>query len=391
MRLAMAGKLKVVLSDVSLAYGVNMPFRTCVYAGEMGGKLDALMAQQMAGRSGRRGLETEGHMVYVGARNQFITNLMLAKIPALKGVEPRYQTSFIPEMLSKFTDPSTFPNQSKLLGGLTLEQYVTRYGIEKLREQMQQSTTTSVESSSNEVVDITNLSISIDNNNNRSVINVNKNFRDISINTLLTLGLIEECNQLPKMNKQDLVPNDFRGNATFSSYKACTDICSQLWCTWELRQFLPESILIGSLLPDLYDEFIKGRRMDDIGDNESVQLTFFAFLLMMVDRKPYTSTSHYEEPLLSHHWIASKPDLLAKLRNWEDKMQVIQDKLRISDVNGSSKLLYMQYPPHTELDATVFNSIVYSSYSQTLPSNIKDDVKCSLTNIAKVYHILYII
>jgi hypothetical protein len=56
-RLASKGKLAVVVSDDSLAFGVNMPFRTCVFAGEMGGELTPLMAQQMSGRAGRRGLD----------------------------------------------------------------------------------------------------------------------------------------------------------------------------------------------------------------------------------------------------------------------------------------------------------------------------------------------
>ncbi|KAJ1379752.1 hypothetical protein B484DRAFT_412278, partial [Ochromonadaceae sp. CCMP2298] len=55
-RLASTGKLAVVISDDSLAFGVNMPFRTCVFCGEMFGQLDELMAQQMSGRAGRRGL-----------------------------------------------------------------------------------------------------------------------------------------------------------------------------------------------------------------------------------------------------------------------------------------------------------------------------------------------
>ena len=59
-RLASKGKLAVVVSDDSLAFGVNMPFRTCVFAGEMGGELTPLMAQQMSGRAGRRGLDTQG-------------------------------------------------------------------------------------------------------------------------------------------------------------------------------------------------------------------------------------------------------------------------------------------------------------------------------------------
>lgn len=53
-KLASRGKLAVVISDDSLAFGVNMPFRTCIFCGEMFGKLDELMAQQMSGRAGRR-------------------------------------------------------------------------------------------------------------------------------------------------------------------------------------------------------------------------------------------------------------------------------------------------------------------------------------------------
>ena len=67
-RLASKGKLAVVVSDDSLAFGVNMPFRTCVFAGEMGGELTPLMAQQMSGRAGRRGLDTQGQCAKLSVR-----------------------------------------------------------------------------------------------------------------------------------------------------------------------------------------------------------------------------------------------------------------------------------------------------------------------------------
>ena len=51
-RLAQQGKLAIVFSDVSLAYGVNMPFRTVMFCGDEGGLLTPLLAQQMAGRAG---------------------------------------------------------------------------------------------------------------------------------------------------------------------------------------------------------------------------------------------------------------------------------------------------------------------------------------------------
>lgn len=44
------GKLAVVFSDESLAFGVNMPFRTCTFVEDTPGMLDSLMAAQMSGK-----------------------------------------------------------------------------------------------------------------------------------------------------------------------------------------------------------------------------------------------------------------------------------------------------------------------------------------------------
>ena len=62
-RLAQEGVLGVVFSDISLAYGVNMPFRTVVFCHDHP-QLDALVAKQMAGRAGRRGMDTQGNLLY---------------------------------------------------------------------------------------------------------------------------------------------------------------------------------------------------------------------------------------------------------------------------------------------------------------------------------------
>mmetsp|Transcript_33226 Transcript_33226/g.75065 ORF Transcript_33226/g.75065 Transcript_33226/m.75065 type:complete len:385 (-) Transcript_33226:413-1567(-) len=84
-RLAQQGKLAVVFSDHSLAYGVNMPFRTCAFCGDMGGLLTPLMAQQMSGRTGRRGLDTQGNIVYLGMPWGDIKGLIRGRIPAIEG------------------------------------------------------------------------------------------------------------------------------------------------------------------------------------------------------------------------------------------------------------------------------------------------------------------
>ncbi|GMI25906.1 hypothetical protein TeGR_g10093 [Tetraparma gracilis] len=76
--LAQKGKIAVVFSDEALAYGVNMPFRSCVFCGDMGDALTPLIAQQMQGRAGRRGMDVQGNIVYLGMDWPVIENLMIA-------------------------------------------------------------------------------------------------------------------------------------------------------------------------------------------------------------------------------------------------------------------------------------------------------------------------
>lgn len=91
--LAQKGRLAVVFSDEALAYGVNMPFRSCIFCGDMGDALTPLIAQQMQGRAGRRGLDVQGNVVYLGMDWPYIENLMLGQISQVTGKQPRYPTS----------------------------------------------------------------------------------------------------------------------------------------------------------------------------------------------------------------------------------------------------------------------------------------------------------
>jgi ATP-dependent RNA helicase DDX60 len=91
--LAQKGRLAVVFSDEALAYGVNMPFRSCIFCGDMGDELTPLIAQQMQGRAGRRGLDVQGSVIYLGMDWPYIENLMLGQISQVTGKQPRYPTS----------------------------------------------------------------------------------------------------------------------------------------------------------------------------------------------------------------------------------------------------------------------------------------------------------
>ncbi|CAE7499827.1 unnamed protein product [Symbiodinium microadriaticum] len=349
MRLALQGKLGVVLSDSSLAYGVNMPFRTCVFCGEMGGKLDSLMAQQMAGRSGRRGLDTQGHLVYAGARSSFIRELMLARIPAITGREPRYHTMFLQEMLSKFVNPAGFfPHQMEYVGGQTLGDFCQ--GIESV-----------------------------------------PNFRAVSIETLLALGLIEECDKLTPDEDAALRAEessrtrqegrsegiDFTAAKTPTGYRPAPGkaTCHQLWMMWEMRENLSDSIFLGCMLPDLHEEFIH-RRADAAGDDASVQLTFLLFLLHTIDRVPYRGAlgeGFCDFPLHEHPFVASR-GLGEKLTRWTERLASIESTISGISVPHTEWML-PEFPHGDPLDATLFHSLINPGFVSTLPPHMKQFLK----------------
>lgn len=103
--LAQKGRLAVVFSDSALAYGVNMPFRSCIFCGDMGDALTPLVAQQMQGRAGRRGMDVQGNIVYLGMEWPYIENLMLGQISQVTGKEPRYPIIALQQALAASCDP----------------------------------------------------------------------------------------------------------------------------------------------------------------------------------------------------------------------------------------------------------------------------------------------
>jgi ATP-dependent RNA helicase DDX60 len=104
--LAQQGRLAVVFSDSALAYGVNMPFRSCIFCGDMGDDLTPLIAQQMQGRAGRRGMDVQGNVVYLGMSWPYIENLMLGQISKVTGKEPRYPLLSLVGSLAAANDPA---------------------------------------------------------------------------------------------------------------------------------------------------------------------------------------------------------------------------------------------------------------------------------------------
>jgi len=86
-KLASKKKLAVVISDSSLVFGISMPFRSSVIYNHSIAKdnLDSMLYHQMAGRAGRRGLDKEGNVIFVGYSWDRIKELSISEIPFVSG------------------------------------------------------------------------------------------------------------------------------------------------------------------------------------------------------------------------------------------------------------------------------------------------------------------
>jgi len=86
-QLAQQKKLGVVFSDSQLAYGVSMPFKTsCIIKNPYGeDTMDPLVNMQASGRAGRRGLDTEGFVIYAGYDWNEVVDLSISPLPSIQG------------------------------------------------------------------------------------------------------------------------------------------------------------------------------------------------------------------------------------------------------------------------------------------------------------------
>jgi superfamily II DNA or RNA helicase len=86
--LANKKKLAIVFSDISLVFGISMPFKTSIiYHDETcPDNLDSMTYHQMAGRAGRRCLDKEGNVIFIGYSWNRIKELSISSIPNVIGI-----------------------------------------------------------------------------------------------------------------------------------------------------------------------------------------------------------------------------------------------------------------------------------------------------------------
>jgi len=241
--LAQKGRLAVVFSDDALAYGVNMPFRSCIFCGDMGDDLTPLIAQQMQGRAGRRGLDVQGNIIYLGMEWPYIENLMLGQISHVTGKQPRYPFMNLQYALSAANDPDDtkhFVHDGKLFGN----------AIRKIqRNQLCFPTVT-----------------------------------DYQMEWMCSPTLEDFCSG-KETDYYETSDKVIKGLGYVHEDMTLAMDHNVLSCIWEMNRTLPEAVHLCSVLEQMYIRFCF-MKTKSFKESDSTQNDFLSVLLHVVDRVP---------------------------------------------------------------------------------------------------------
>lgn len=132
--LIISNQAPVCISDDSLAYGVNFPTRTVVILGNTPNEIiDVSKGTQMSGRSGRRGYDTQGHIVYCRVDYK---NIMRGSYVPFVGKDTMTPFTLLPGKI--FGNPQyvvnvlkcplkTFMNDTLAIHNYDVQQFLTEY------------------------------------------------------------------------------------------------------------------------------------------------------------------------------------------------------------------------------------------------------------------------
>lgn len=246
--LAQKGRLALVFSDSALAYGVNMPFRSCLFCGDMGNELTPLIAQQMQGRAGRRGMDIQGNVIYLGMEWPYIENLMLGQISHITGANPRYPIMSLQRALAAANDPDDY----RFVHDKNQEAPFFADSLRK-RERVKKCHPTVTDNMMHCMADTTLEEFCRGEKKDAS-------YLDDSKNAIVELGWIDDSLSI-------------------------TADHNALSMVWEMKEYLPEAIHLYGCLEHLYNHFCFNKTKN-FKESDATQNIFLSVLLHIVDRVP---------------------------------------------------------------------------------------------------------
>jgi len=320
--LAQKGRIAVVFSDSALAYGVNMPFRSCIFCGDMGEHLTPLIAQQMQGRAGRRGMDVQGNVVYVGMEWPYIENLMLGQISQVTGKEPRYPIMALQRALAASNDPDDthFIHDNESENGGAFSQAIRKqqklYSTEKF--------------------------------------NYHPTVDDNMMNWQCSTSLEEFCNEEKTDHYLDLSQRTIQGLGYVDSNMTLVMDHNVLTMIYEMHVYLPQAIHLCALLEQLYVRFCYNKTKS-FKESDATQNDFLSVLIHVVDRVPAKSGDESLQQLLR---VESAGD--GKILNddsinlWletEAALRKQRDAINSLDIPDNEKLkMHLVLPPGNTAD-----------------------------------------
>ncbi len=313
-RLAQQGKLAFVFSDESLAYGVNMPFRSCCFCSSMEHMLTPLLAQQMSGRAGRRGLDNQGNLLYMNMNWPRIQHLMIGSIPAIIGKDPWYPTVYLQHVLSSMAPVEPFPPL-----GHSRNSVYSKYVDEYMARRVAGSQT---------------LAQFIDGTTRDDVPCLEQ-----SKKVMKALGFVNSRGEL-------LVPRT---------------LCVAMF---ELREYIPESIALACLMDTIMSYFVTDKG-SDYGESVSAQIELCGLLLLIVDRIPPLQSKRddncYSLPysLQGHSYFVKDAGRASRLELFLHRLDLHQRKL--TEIPGGEKMR-LSVPLNSPVDGILFHIINMNSF-----------------------------
>ena len=328
--LAQKGRLAIVFSDAALAYGVNMPFRSCLFCGEMGSELTPLIAQQMQGRAGRRGLDVQGNVIYLGMSFPYIENLILGQISQVTGGEPRYPIIALEGALAASNDPNDlrhFIHEDFSPFTMALKKLNrTQRCFPTITDHMMEMMTT------NSLSDFTRGDTC-------------EGYLEQSEKVIKALGYVDEDLRLSMDH-------------------------NVLTMVWEMHNFLPEAINLTAVLDQLYYTFCFNKRKEFM-ESDATQNDFLSVLIHVVDRVPVKEGQESLQERLRVVSSTSNNSILddEAIRIWKEteetirKQKVVIDSLDMDD--NEKKKMHLVLPPGDDdamigpgLDVGVYEMLV---------------------------------
>lgn len=362
--LAQKGRLGVVFSDEALAYGVNMPFRTCIFCGDMGEKLTPLIAQQMQGRAGRRGLDVQGSIIYLGMDWAYIENLMLGQISHVLGKEPRYPTITLQQALAASNDPDDTKHFIHEPDGIP-----TPFSNAIRRIQRHQHCFPTV--------------------------------TEEQMQWMCSTTLEEFCQGKESNHYLGLSHKAIKGLGYIHDDMTLAMDHNLLSMVWELHDYLPESVHLCAVVEQMYSRFCYNKTKS-YKESDSTQNEFLSVLLHVVDRVP---AKEGEESLQQLLRVAASED--GKLNDdaralWLETEEILrrQHKLIDSlDIDQDEKdKLHLVIPPSLNdgdvgvlLDKGVYEMLVskQKGFTEDQDTERRNELKNRIVRVGQICQIVH--